>query len=102
MASIENEILGAVIQESMETQQAPVHNEHEKYYTKKGLFEKLVKSFFRNGEHGQLQRTINALKTGIADDVFTIEIRRDFIVHDAMREVRKRKFDPKKTMKVIL
>ena len=69
-----------------------------KSINKRGLFEKLVKSFFGNGEHG----TINALKTGIADDVFAIEIRRDFIVHDAMREVRKRKFDPKKTMKVIL
>ena len=36
------------------------------------------------------------------DDIMCIDIRRNFFIQDAMRECNKKKFDPKKVIKVSL
>ena len=48
-----------------------------------------------------LRSVVNALKRKISSDVFFIEVRRDFILDDGLREVRKKKFKVEKTIKVI-
>lgn len=36
------------------------------------------------------------------DDIMCIDVRRNFFIQDAMRECNKKKFDPKKVIKVSL
>lgn len=41
------------------------------------------------------------ISSTIDENCLSIEVRRDFIIHDALREGRKRKFDPWKNLKVL-
>lgn len=49
-----------------------------------------------------IEGVIRSLKGQLVEDVLTIEVRRDFIWPDAMREARKKKFNPNKQIKVAI
>lgn len=51
-------------------------------------------------ETGDLQNIIFGLKKTLSDNIFFVEVRRDFILEDALREICKKKFSPKKNIKV--
>lgn len=44
--------------------------------------------------------SVNLLKLAMIPTDLTIEVRRDFVLVDAMREARKKKFDARKNLKV--
>ena len=44
--------------------------------------------------------SVNLVKLAMIPTDLTIEVRRDFVLVDAMREARKKKFDARKNLKV--
>ena len=49
-----------------------------------------------------LESEMIVLQRNVVKDELLIEVRRSNILEDALRECRKKKFDPAKTLKVIL
>lgn len=47
-----------------------------------------------------LSSSVTSLRLAMIPTDLTIEVRRDFVLVDAMREARKKKFDAKKNLKV--